>query len=306
MSTPRDVAFIKSLLIEHDAPESPTVDACPNPTIFWSLTQKGLAGSPMVAELREHLAKCPSCKDLTRRLQAFHHAVSDDDEAAPEAEWVEAAPRLERRMQAFLESETGKQRPKPKVLRFPALRWTLPLALAGCAAAVAIFGVMLERNELPLRSSEPSQLASTSGRKGDIGHGPPIAPGNDGNILTAESRVPDSLALPPGEHFKLLLTSVEFQPDGSYRFTGTLLGATEDEKSSFEVTGVWTEAAQEGHPKLSIQEVNEGSARYRSSMGGSAAQIAGALPQEGNSAPLVGQTLEVEILKGGTLQKARP
>jgi hypothetical protein len=316
----REIMFLNSLLLEDDEPGEPTANTCPDPTIFWSLTQKNQAGSPMVAELQDHIAKCPSCKELAGRLQAFHRAITDEQPAEPEAEWAKAAPRLDRRMHAYLKSQADEQPQQKKILRFPALRWTLPLALAGCAASVAVFSVMLNRSAPLLQPSHNNQVASTAPRNADAGHPPPVALGNDRDILTSESRAleadqppgrePDTLAFHSGEHFKLVLTSAELQPDGSYRFTSTLLAAAGNEdKGSFdsvEVTGVWKKGEQQDRPTISIQEAVEGSARYRSSMGGPVAQTAAVLSQDGSSALLVGQTFEVEILQGGTLQKERP
>ena len=82
MSKLNEAAFLRSLAINDEEIDQPK-QGCPDPNIFWALMQKDRRDSEMAEELRDHLAICKDCRDLTARLFAFHRsAVGERD---PEA-----------------------------------------------------------------------------------------------------------------------------------------------------------------------------------------------------------------------------
>jgi hypothetical protein len=270
----------------------------------------------MVTELRKHIADCPSCADLSRRLGAFHYAI--EEENAPvkrESVWEKAQPRLDRWMRGYLKSQREVRGPGRQAWRFPSLSWGLPLAFAGTAAAIAVVLVVAIRHGGTTQQGVPDQLASVPAH---VTNGAPAVSGrsSDKTLLMNNGKAaentgpggadPESLTLASADWVKLWVTTAALQPDGSYQIEGTLMPVApgEDTLDSAAIAGTWTHAQEEDHLSLYIDQAAKGKSYYRALPSGGNDRIEAVTPPLTTRVPQVNQTIEVQIVHGLILHKA--
>jgi hypothetical protein len=320
MSRQNEIAFLNSLLLDDELDDEEETrsqhKACPEPAILWSLTQKELAGSAMVEELHEHVANCPSCADLSRRLHAFHHSMQEETATKQEENWPEAETRLQRWMREYLKSQPKADTGRKMQWHFPRLSWALPLA-AGCAAVGVLVAVLANHHGAIQQTGERDSLASLHGRNEPA---EPPTPGvsGDKSVLMGDSKVtpaegtagdePPTITFAAGEHMKLWMTAVERQADGSYTLEGRLMPVvpSEDGFESAEVTGIFIQNERDGELSLSITELAVRNKRYRVPAATDGDQIAAVFLQDSKEALQTGHAQEIQIVRGRTLEKLEP
>ncbi len=316
MSKLNEAAFLRSLSLDEEAVEQP-LDSCPQPTILWALMQKDRSGSEMAEELRNHIAICPSCLDLTKRLYAFHRAVQGEPNQKAEETWAESRPKLNQWIDTFLsEQAKAKSRPAPTPLvlvkqpsrrKLFRLAWAMPLA--GVVAVVAIL-VFVEGRHVD-GNHGATQIASAPVRpEGSSSSTPPFgAPpsSSDQQMMSngaseegSAAALPETINFSGGERMKLQLSSVQPKDDGSYLVSGTLLPADRISAvfDSAEVSGIFRPAESQDHLKLRIDGAEFKGRDYRA---GGMDDLLDAVATGEHTAPEVGQALEVRVERGPSM-----
>jgi len=307
MSRLNEAALLRSLLLEEDE-VAQLRGACPEPGILWALMQKDRSGSAMAEDLRNHIAVCPSCLDLTKRLYAFHRSVQGEVSHKAESSWAESRPKLNRWLDTFLEEQKSSQAqpsrkplvlvPAPPRRRLFKLGWMAPAAVAVAALAVVLLFLSHRQSE---NQSGASQVASApiQPQSGQPSTSPLTSPPTDQQLMVnnhAENltEAPQTIAL-NGERMKLQLVSVHGLADGSYSIAGTLLPVDPQKAiiDSAEVSGVFAIQAP-GHLELTIKN-----AEFRNRTYGVPAaavdDMVKAIAVNNHATPQAGRTIEVEI-----------
>ncbi|MGA2435743.1 MAG: hypothetical protein ABSG25_10705 [Bryobacteraceae bacterium] len=144
----------------------PPADPCPDAEAFRAVAD-GEGGELLKNSTAEHAARCPACRELQQRLQAFDAPIL----TGQESEWEQTEKRLDNWMENFLASGAAVHRKGDRIgASYPHLWWkrlTKPIAgrqmrwvlVPVATAAVAICSFLVGRITAP----RPPQLtASTS------------------------------------------------------------------------------------------------------------------------------------------------
>jgi hypothetical protein len=322
MSKLNEVAFLRSLSLDESETEQ-SRRGCPEPSILWALMQKDRGGSAMAEDLRNHIAVCPACRDLSKRLYAFHRASQGDASAEAKASYAEAQPRLNAWIDNLLASQTQMQtqmqtkaqpQPVPRTVmvvepprRFFRWSWGAPLV---AALAVLVLVVILEtRHSHPNPGSETAQIATVPEHAGgdQAQVGSTSGTSNDQTVLmkndeadSASSEAPATITLESGEQMKLMLTKLEPRGDGSFAVEGELLPGDPGKADfdSVEVSGMLTPSQPQGRLQLKISSAKFKDKKYSVSGGGdiSAVRLDGH-----KGAPQPFETLDIQIVHGQAL-----
>jgi hypothetical protein len=314
-----EAAFLRSLSLDDEEVEHPS-GSCPEPSILWALMQKDRSGSEMAEDLRNHIAVCPACLDLTKRLYAFHRSAQGDRSLKAEESWAESRPRLNQWIDTFLEQQDAAQAqpaPKPVVIASSASRrpffglgWSIPLAAATAALAL-IIGVQIWRKSDTVKPSSQIALAPIRPETNSSSAGSGAASSadqqqlmkNQDNAGSSATEAPQIISFSGGERMKLRVTSVQAQEDGSYRLTGTLLPVDSQNAllDSANVAGVFLPASPQPHLELRFNTADFRNRSYRVPARGIDDEIQ-AVPLNQPGAPQVGQTIEIQIEHAPNLQ----
>jgi hypothetical protein len=313
MSIHQEISFLNSLLGEDESMgESPR--PCPEPTILWSFTQKEHANSEMVGDLSRHVAHCRACANLTKRFQAFHDAITEE-EAVPaksQTAWKEAEPQLNTWMRGYLKSRAA-VRPRRRLWSLPGLSWGI--AFAASAAAIVLAVKIADSHEAGIRPQAPNQIASAPGRNLNRPSTAPDQPGDQPILMNGEKPgsdlghdEPRTLTIPAAEHLRLTVTTLEARPGGGYAFGGKLIPVTKRAAifDAASVSGAWTQDSSGAHLSLSVREAVRGASRYRTSETAENPRVDAVTLETAGSAPQVGQTVLIEIVRGSVLEKIEP
>ena len=319
MSKLNEAAFLRSLSLDDEELEQPR-GSCPQPSILWMLMQKDRSGSAMAEDLRNHIAVCPSCLDLTRRLYAFHRSVQGEVNRKAEESWAESRPKLNQWIDTFLnDQEQAKAQPAPKPLvlvnppsrrKLFSLSWAIPLA--GAVAVLAILMIVQSRHadknaaaqmaSAPIRPEDNSPSgpslnapSSSSGQQLMMNKGVPAE--------DSAAEVPETISFYGGERMKLQLSSVEAQDDGSYRVRGTLspVAPLNTVFDSAEVSGIFRPAQPQGRLQLKIAGAELKNRSYRVATA-EVDDLLEAIAAGEHAAPQAGQAMEIEVERGPSLR----
>ena len=311
MTRLNEAAFLRSLLLEEEEVDQPR-GACPEPGILWALMQKDRGSSAMTEDLRNHIAVCPSCLDLTKRLYAFHRSVQGEVSHKAEASWPESRPKLNQWLDTFLEEQKSPQAQpsrKPLVLvaapprrKFLNFAWMAPTVVAVAALAVVMFFLSRRASE---DHSGAAQVASgpIQPQNGSASTSPLTSPPSDQQLMmNSTAEAPQTIVFNGGERMKLQVASVQALEDGSYSITGTLLPIDPQTArvDSAEVSGVFAVQAP-GHLELTIKNAEFRNNTYRVPAA-AIGDVVKAIAIDSHAVPQAGHTIEVEIKSAPKLQ----
>jgi hypothetical protein len=316
MSRLNEAAFLRSLLLEEAEIDQPR-RSCPEPSILWALMQKDRRDSDMAEDLRNHIAVCPSCLDLTKRLYAFHRSVQGEVSHKAEASWAESRPKLNQWFDDFLHQQESQAQPSRKPLalvpappqrpRFFNLAWMAPTAVAVVAlAAVMVFlsrRASQDQGGTAQVASAPIQPQSGAPSVSSLPSPPSdqqLMMNNHADNSTAEP--PQTIIFNGGERMKLQLISVRPMQDGSYRVTGTLMPIDPQNApvDSAEVSAVFAARAP-GHLELTIKSAEFRSRTYHVPAA-NIDDVVKAVTVDSHAVPQAGRTIEVEIKSAPNLR----
>jgi hypothetical protein len=314
MNIHQEISFLNSLL-EEDEPMGESPGPCPEPTILWSFTQKEHANSEMVGDLSRHVARCRACADLTKRFQAFHDAITEE-EAVPaksQTAWKEAEPQLNTWVRGYLKSQAAVRPHRRFVWSLPSLSWGIVFA-AG-AAAIVLAVKIAGSHEAGIQPQAPNQIASAPGRDINRPSTAPNQPGDQPVLMNGQKPRSDSghdepqtLTIPAGEHLQLTVTTLDARPGGGYTFDGKLIPVTQRGAifDAASVSGTWIQDSSRAHLSLSVREAVSGASSYRTPETAENPRIEALTLDGPSTVPQVGQTILIEIVRGPVLEKIEP
>lgn len=315
MSKLNEVAFLRSLQLDDEEIEQRN-SSCPEPGVLWAMMQKDRGDSEMAEELRNHIAVCAACLDLTKRLHAFHRAVQGETNPRAEQSWAESRPKLNQWMDAFLDEPQPTQAPAPKPLvvvparrRFSGYSWAIPLAAAVAVLAIVLF---VERRHTATDQDGGKQVATAPVRSGnELPATPSVPAGTPDQLMLKKNQdasehgsgqAPRTITIAGGERMRLYPKEVRKVANDSYYVAGTLSPISSQNAlfDSADVSGVLTSTQPRGRFELKINSATLKNRTYRVSATDGDDQIL-AVPVSGQVVPQLDHAIEIEITRGPSL-----
>ncbi len=318
MSKLNEAAFLRSLRFDDEEIDQLNT-SCPEPGILWAMMQKDRGNSAMAEDLRNHVAVCPSCLDLTKRLYAFQRAQQGQVSPKAEQSWAESRPKLNQWIDRFLDQQQQQRQaqptPKPVAVIAPRprtfnLTWAIPLAAGIALLAIVLF---VESRHTAVDQNGGTQIATAPVRPGNESPATPSVPARtpdqllmkkngDAPTEASSGQAPPTITFIGNPRMRLLLKSVREMANDSYYVAGTLLPINSQNAlfDSADVSGVFASTQPRGHFELKINSATLKGRNYRVSATDGDDQII-AVPVNGQAVPQLEQTIEIEITRGPSL-----